>query len=312
MSGMPAARMTDGIICPNPQTPPVPMTPHAPPPGMPIVGVCAANVLIGGQPAARVSDFSVCASLIAVPNPIVKGAVPVLIAGLPAARLSDLATHPGSMIAGPCCPTVLIGLAGKTQHHQAGTAMCQAAAGGRASGKTGQSYGNCGLESSRQIINRMGGNVTEQQLIDQSVQDGFASKESPLPPGQYNGNDGGTSPTKRKALLAHYGIDSTIEPSTPENMERAVQEGKGVIVSVDAAALWPTTHGISANPGDLHAIVVTGVEYDDAGNIKNYIVNDTGPGGGPNCGVAVPAATMEAAIAAHGNSRLNVTTKRIH
>lgn len=312
MSGMPAARMTDGIICPNPQTPPVPLTPHAPPPGTPIVATCAANVLIGGLPAARVGDFSICASAVPVPNPIVKGAVPVLIAGMPAARMMDMATHPGSMIAGPCCATVLIGLAGKSQHYQAGTAMCQAAAGGRASGTTGQSWGNCGLESSRQIINRSGGNVTEQQMIDQAVQDGNAGKTSNLPPGQYNGSDGGTGPATRKNILAQHGIDSTIQASTPENMENAVRDGKGVIVSVDAAALWPTTHGISANPGDLHAIVVTGVEYDAAGNIKNYIVNDTGPAGGPNCGVAVPAATMAAAIAAHGNSRLNVTTKPIH
>lgn len=311
MPGQPAARMTDGIMCILPQVPPVPLVPHGVPP-VPIVGLCAANVLIGGQPAARVSDFSVCASLIPVPNPIVQGAVPVLIAGMPAARLGDSALHPGSTIFGPCCPTVLIGMAGKTQYYQAGTEMCQAAAGGRASGKTGQSWGNCGLESSRQIINRSGGNVTEQQMIDNAVKDGHASKDSKLADGKYSSEDGGTDPMKRKRILAQHGIDSTVEKSTPENMEKAVREGKGVIVSVDAAALWPTTHGINPNPGALHAIVVTGVEYDEDGKIKNFIVNDTGPAGGPNCGVSVPAATMQAAINAHGNSRLNITTNPIH
>jgi len=73
------------------------------------------TVLIGGQPAARVSDMHVC--------PMVTGVVPhvggpimppgsptVLIGGLPAARMGDMATctgPPDSIIMG--CPTVIIG-----------------------------------------------------------------------------------------------------------------------------------------------------------------------------------------------------------
>lgn len=74
------------------------------------------TVLIGGAPAARVSDLHTC--------PMVTGVVPhvggpvlppgsptVLIGGLPAARVGDLATcvGPPDTILPPGCPTVLIG-----------------------------------------------------------------------------------------------------------------------------------------------------------------------------------------------------------
>lgn len=72
-------------------------------------------VLIGGQPAARLTDMHTC--------PMVTGVVPhvggpitgpgaplVLIGGLPAARVTDMATcvgPPDTIVVG--CPTVLIG-----------------------------------------------------------------------------------------------------------------------------------------------------------------------------------------------------------
>ena len=75
-------------------------------------------VLIGGQPAARVSDMHVCPMqtpgvppIPHVGGPILPpGSPTVLIGGLPAARLGDLATcvgPPDSIISG--CMTVLIG-----------------------------------------------------------------------------------------------------------------------------------------------------------------------------------------------------------
>ncbi len=97
----PAARMTDFIACPM-VTPGVPPVPHA---GGTIIGVCSPNVIIGGQPAARVSDFSLCVP--AIPNPIPKGSATVMINSLPAARIGDMATHGGAVASG--FPTVVIG-----------------------------------------------------------------------------------------------------------------------------------------------------------------------------------------------------------
>lgn len=92
----PAARVQDLHICPlfnGPQ-------PHV---GGPISLGCP-TVLIGGSPAARVSDVCVCAG---PPDMIAKGSSTVFIGGLPAARQFDETAHGGAIVSG--CPTVLIG-----------------------------------------------------------------------------------------------------------------------------------------------------------------------------------------------------------
>ena len=83
------------------QTPGLPPIPHV---GGPITGPGAPTVLIGGLPAARVSDMAVC---VGPPDTIVKGSATVLIGGLPAARMGDTTAHGGTVVLG--CPTVLIG-----------------------------------------------------------------------------------------------------------------------------------------------------------------------------------------------------------
>ena len=82
------------------QTPGIPPIPHV---GGPIVSPGAPTVLIGGLPAARMSDMAVC---VGPPDTIVKGSPTVLIGGLPAARLGDSCAHGGTIVLG--CFTVLI------------------------------------------------------------------------------------------------------------------------------------------------------------------------------------------------------------
>jgi uncharacterized Zn-binding protein involved in type VI secretion len=96
----PAARVTDMHVCPM-VTPGVPPIPHV---GGPILPPGAVTVLVGGMPAARVSDMCVC---VGPPDVIAKGSATVLISNLPAARMGDLTAHGGSIVLG--CPTVLIG-----------------------------------------------------------------------------------------------------------------------------------------------------------------------------------------------------------
>jgi hypothetical protein len=267
-------------------------------------------VLVGGAPAARVGDFSMCITPVPAPNPIALGAFPVMISAMPAARIGDMATHPGSMITGPCCPTVLIGLAGVSGNQFAGTAACNAAASGRTSGSTAQSYNNCGLESTRQIANTANNsNASEDAWMtaaknNPAVNNGNASFPTPIgTPGTPNSfAQGGTYPANQAALLAANGVPATVgSTADPAALPLAVAQGRGTVVNVDAAALWPTTTAGTANPqnpapGAWHAILVTGIEYDDNGNIRNYIVNDTGVG---QCGVPVPAATLKNAMGAY-------------
>jgi uncharacterized Zn-binding protein involved in type VI secretion len=77
------------------------LVPHV---GGPILPPGCLTVLIGGLPAARVTDMATC---VGPPDMIVLGSFTVLIGGMPAARLGDMTVHGGTIILG--LPTVLIG-----------------------------------------------------------------------------------------------------------------------------------------------------------------------------------------------------------
>jgi uncharacterized Zn-binding protein involved in type VI secretion len=93
---MPAARVGDMHVCPMITV----LVPHV---GGPILPPGGIPVLIGGMPAARVTDMCVC---VGPPDFIALGSFTVLIGGMPAARMGDLTAHGGTIILG--CPTVLI------------------------------------------------------------------------------------------------------------------------------------------------------------------------------------------------------------
>jgi uncharacterized Zn-binding protein involved in type VI secretion len=94
--GQPAARITDTHTCPMVTV----LVPHV---GGPIV-TGAPTVLIGGMPAARVTDQLVC---VGPTDVIAQGSMTVYIAGMQAARIGDLTVHGGVIVTG--LPTVLIG-----------------------------------------------------------------------------------------------------------------------------------------------------------------------------------------------------------
>jgi uncharacterized Zn-binding protein involved in type VI secretion len=93
---MPAARITDMHVCPMVTV----LVPHV---GGPIM-TGAPNVLIGGIPAARVTDICTCAG---PPDMIVLGSPTVIVAGMPQARILDMTVHGGMIVMG--MPTVLVG-----------------------------------------------------------------------------------------------------------------------------------------------------------------------------------------------------------
>lgn len=126
--GQPAARLGDKVLqeaphCHAPIHPAALVPTPAPHPAMPLeIIVGAPTVLIGGQPAARVTDMTQLCMLVSCvpggPGMIAKGSATVTIAGLPAARVGDMTSHvacvapipsPTGTILPPGCPTVLIG-----------------------------------------------------------------------------------------------------------------------------------------------------------------------------------------------------------
>jgi uncharacterized Zn-binding protein involved in type VI secretion len=93
----PAARMTDMHVCPMVTV----LVPHI---GGPILPPCAIQVLIGGLPAARLTDLATC---VGPPDMIVQGSTSVVINYLPAARIADPTVHGGMIVLGDF--TVIIG-----------------------------------------------------------------------------------------------------------------------------------------------------------------------------------------------------------
>lgn len=91
--GKPAARIGDMHTCSNSK--------HV---GGPITGPGCPTILIGGMPAAVMTDLCTCKG---PPDTIVIGSTGVLFGGKPAARLGDKSAHGGVIVAG--CATVLIG-----------------------------------------------------------------------------------------------------------------------------------------------------------------------------------------------------------
>lgn len=72
--------------------------------GGPILAPGAPTVLIGGLPAARVTDQCTC---VGPPDVIVMGSATVLTCNLPQARIGDPTAHGGVIVLG--CPTVIVG-----------------------------------------------------------------------------------------------------------------------------------------------------------------------------------------------------------
>ena len=92
-----AARVGDMHTCPMVTV----LVPHV---GGPILPPGLPTVLIGGQPAARVTDMALCVGPVDV---IAQGSATVMIGNLPAARMGDVTAHGGVIVIG--CPTVIIG-----------------------------------------------------------------------------------------------------------------------------------------------------------------------------------------------------------
>lgn len=126
--GQPAARMTDMVKqdaphCHAPIHPAAPVPTPVPHPPMPLAIIKGQpTVLIGGIPAARVTDTTLPCMLPSCipggPGMIAKGSATVLIGGLPAGRVNDMTAHascvapipsPVGKVLPPGCPTVLIG-----------------------------------------------------------------------------------------------------------------------------------------------------------------------------------------------------------
>lgn len=125
------------------------VVPHV---GGPILPPCEPTVLIGGLPAARITDQLTC---VGPPDIIIMGSPTVLIGGLMAARIGDATAHGGVIVLG--CPTVITGEAGAASPSapSAPVALDSAVPGAAGSGKP------TAEEADKAVLQKFGSDIPE-------------------------------------------------------------------------------------------------------------------------------------------------------
>lgn len=164
-----------------------------------------------------------------------------------------------------------------------------------------QPSGCCGLCAIENVSLESGGHIPLNRL--------FTYAKSQSPPLCSEG--GGTTALERKRILAAFGIGSTLEEQTIQNIASAVVEGRGVILSVNASKLTPYKKLFKKRPLKAriirpHAVLVTSIEVDRNGNVTHLILSDS------NAKVlgltgAIRYAVDEIKAALNKNRKMNVT-----
>jgi len=167
-----------------------------------------------------------------------------------------------------------------------------------------QSFQNCGLQSSRQIVEEAKGKLakTEEQFLDDAIASCGALQAANHP-----ADSGGTSAAARQCVMQQYGVPSSLVPATVANVDDALRNGKGVIMSSDADVLWGTQGSPAGmGGGGRHAVVLTNGLYDADGKMTGVHVNDTGTG----TQYTLTTAQLKDCLDS-GSGTLNVTDQRI-
>lgn len=295
--GKPAARIGDMHICPMSDGP----KPHV---GGPVVGPGVPTVLIGGVPAAVMGDMCTCVS--PAPDSIVLASTGVLIGGKPAARMGDNTAHGGVITLG--LTTVLIGEASFSTETVGGffnwmlfqfkklfspfignsvTTAINDLPDSADNGKVlrGQTENDtCAIASASMAIEIVSGQSVSEDEI----------KEIALSNGTYTKGVGTTQSKLGDSINAvgFSGVSAESKILTPKDVEDTLRNGGVVIVSVNNEQWFNTPGG--------HAVVVTGIGYDENGE-KVYEINDPWP---PNSGkrLQVPADSFESAFNGYGTT----------
>lgn len=156
-------------------------------------------------------------------------------------------------------------------------------------GSANEDYqGTCGLCSCANILRLSGVNLSEADMIEYASNTDSATLGKLCSTGYSDpGMNGGTGPKDRQQILSHFGIDSgvfqlsrsadgKIDNSNLVQIADSVSSGRGVILSVHADMLWDDApFGID----DYHAVTVTSVKKDSAGNILGFYICDSAKGG---------------------------------
>jgi hypothetical protein len=134
--------------------------------------------------------------------------------------------------------------------------------------------GTCGLCSCENVLRSFGLDVSETSVVIFASELGLCGTDDPDP-----AHCGGTSALSIAEILTRHGVpaDWHLQGSL-DDLAGNIEQGRGVIVLVNAGALWnDANHDSGGAPN--HAITVTGVARDpNTGAIQGFYINDSGPG----------------------------------
>lgn len=152
-----------------------------------------------------------------------------------------------------------------------------------------QHYGNCGVQSTAQIIQQATGNKPDETTLLQKALENDDAYKAPLLNRLFSSQEkideltGGTTAEQRQDILKSHGVDSQIQPTTKENLAQAIKDKKGIIATVDAGVFWEKSGQVDAKDavqyvGGGHAVMVYDGDFDEKGNLTHVYINDTGTG----------------------------------
>lgn len=153
----------------------------------------------------------------------------------------------------------------------------------------------CGCCACATIINKAGGTANEHNMVAYAWNN------------QYCDNEGCTTPQNWASILNGNNVSASVTNgmSLP-NLASYVEQGRGVVIGVDARAYAPDMY--QSHGG--HAMVLESVIRDsDTGEILEYVVADSNGTNSQNASRRVSASRLERAFERFGN--MSVCTDRI-
>lgn len=144
--------------------------------------------------------------------------------------------------------------------------------------------GTCGLCSCEGVLRQFGLDVTEADVVRHAVENGLCQTDgSPAA-------RGGTTLEQQARLLGDFGVPAHTEQATSlEDLASHLEEGRGVIIAVNAGVLWDDGNYYEAGRPN-HAALPIGAARDPlSGRLQGFYLNDSGSG---EAARFVDAATM--------------------
>ncbi len=153
-----------------------------------------------------------------------------------------------------------------------------------------QSGNNCAPQACQQIVRQATGtNHSEATMAETGQRTGVYDPAR------------GTTVGGEAEILNASGVPAHTEAPTPENIQKALDSGQGVITGHRAGALWDGDPNYEAQPDYPmdnvgHSVHTTGLVRDVDGNVTHYVINDTGTG---TSNRLVPADQFHASLDGH-------------